>query len=143
MAKILKCGRLVVLNRGRHAGAKAIVVKTYESTKDRDFQHALVVGISKPPGKITPNMPQYKVDQKMKIRSFVKLMNVNHMIPTRYSVDRDLEINSLMPASIDMNDQTQKKTACQKISKELVSKFLAKGQSPSIHLAFLRNKLKF
>jgi len=39
---------VVILLNGRHAGKKAIVVKTFEDgTKDREFGHCLIAGIDR------------------------------------------------------------------------------------------------
>jgi large subunit ribosomal protein L27e len=57
MVRFIKPGRVVLLLSGRFAGKKAVVVRAYdEGTKDRPFGHALVVGIEKPPQKISKKM---------------------------------------------------------------------------------------
>merc|ERR1719489_455012 len=86
-------------------------------------------------------MPAYKVARKTSIRSFVKLMNVSHLIPTRYSVEKDIDVKSLLPSTIDMNDVSQKREACKAIAAQLMDKFQA--TNPSIHMTFFRKKLNF
>ena len=53
----MKSGRIVILLAGRHAGKKAIVVKTHDDhKKERKFSHALVAGIERYPLKVTKRM---------------------------------------------------------------------------------------
>merc|ERR1712027_49393 len=50
---------------------------------DKPFSHALVAGIDRYPRKVTKK----KVSKRSKIQPFLKVVNYNHMMPTRYSVD--------------------------------------------------------
>jgi Ribosomal protein L14E/L6E/L27E len=50
MGKFIKTGRVVVLLKGRHAGKKAVVVKTFdEGSKSKPFGHCLIAGVAKVP----------------------------------------------------------------------------------------------
>merc|ERR1711997_880245 len=80
MGKIMKSGKVVLLLSGRYAGRKAVIVKSYDDgTGDRQYGHALVIGMERYPRPVTKNMS--------KIKPFIKVANYNHMMPTRYSVD--------------------------------------------------------
>ena len=62
MGKILKKGKVVILLSGKHAGKKAIVVKTFDDgTSARKFSHALVAGIGRNPRKVSKTMSQKKL----------------------------------------------------------------------------------
>ncbi|RHY74090.1 hypothetical protein DYB37_004328 [Aphanomyces astaci] len=88
----VKNGKVVVLLNGRYAGRKAIVVKTYdEGHGDRKFGHAIVAGIDRYPRKITRSMGKKKVTKRSKIKPFVKYVNYNHILPTRYVADIELK----------------------------------------------------
>jgi large subunit ribosomal protein L27e len=77
---------------GRYAGRKAVVVKaTDEGNADKRFGHCLVAGIDRYPRKIVKAMSQKKKDKRTKIKPFLKVLNYNHIMPTRYSVDFDLK----------------------------------------------------
>ena len=92
MGKISKSGKVVVMLAGRYAGRKAIVVKTFdEGNNDRKFGHCLVAGIDRYPRRITRSMSKKKIAKRSKIKPFVKFVNYNHVMPTRYVVDIDVK----------------------------------------------------
>jgi large subunit ribosomal protein L27e len=89
---IIKNGKVVIMLRGRFAGRKAIVVKTYDDGHgDRKFGHAIVAGIDRYPRKLTKSMSDAKAKKRSKIKPFIKSVNYTHMMPTRYSVDMDIK----------------------------------------------------
>ena len=89
----MKKGRVVILTSGRMAGKKAVIVKNNDDgKKERKFAHALVVGIERPPRKVTKKMSQKKFDRKSRIKPFVKFVNYNHMMPTRFVLKEELEL---------------------------------------------------
>merc|ERR1712126_550809 len=88
MGKFIKSGKVVLVLGGKYAGRKAIIVKNYDDgTQDRPYGHALVAGIDKYPRKVTKPMGKKKVAKRSKIKPFLKVVNYNHLMPTRYSVD--------------------------------------------------------
>merc|ERR1712187_643445 len=92
MGKIMKQGKVVLVLSGRFAGRKAIIVKPNdEGTSDKPFGHALIAGIDRYPRIVTKRMSKKKVKQKSKIKPFLKVVNYNHLMPTRYSVDIALD----------------------------------------------------
>merc|ERR1712083_620089 len=79
MGKFMKSGKVVLVLGGKYAGRKAIIVKNCDDgTQDRPYGHALVAGIDKYPRKVA---------KRSKIKTFIKVVNYNHLMPTRYSVD--------------------------------------------------------
>merc|ERR1712110_627905 len=96
MGKIMKQGKVVLVLAGRYAGRKAIIVKPNdEGTADKPFGHALIAGIDRYPRMVTKRMSKKKVKQRSKVKPFLKVVNYNHMMPTRYSVDIALDKASL------------------------------------------------
>merc|ERR1711983_338236 len=96
MGKIMKQGKVVLVLSGRYAGRKAIIVKpTDEGTSDKPFGHALIAGIDRYPRMVTKRMSKKKVKQRSKIKPFVKVVNYNHLMPTRYTVDISLDKDKL------------------------------------------------
>merc|ERR1711894_726943 len=88
MGKIMKQGKVVLVLAGRFAGRKAVIVKpTDDGTTDKPFGHALVAGIDRYPRKVTKRMAKKKIKMRSKIKPFLKVVNYNHLMPTRYSVD--------------------------------------------------------
>nr|AFK11097.1 ribosomal protein L27 [Callorhinchus milii] len=92
MGKFMKPGKVVLVLAGRYAGRKGVIVKNIDDgTSDRPYSHALVAGIDRYPRKVTARMGKKKVAKRSKIKSFVKVYNYNHLMPTRYSVDIPLD----------------------------------------------------
>merc|ERR1712189_93386 len=56
-------------------------------TQDRAYGHALVAGIERYPRKVTKSMSKKKLTKRSRVKPFVKVVNYNHLMPTRYSVD--------------------------------------------------------
>jgi large subunit ribosomal protein L27e len=79
---------IAVVVRGRNAGKKVVIVKQFdEGTKANPFPHAIVAGVERAPLKVTKSMGAKKLAKKTKVKPFVKLVNYNHLMPTRYSFD--------------------------------------------------------
>ncbi|XP_051007546.1 60S ribosomal protein L27-like [Acomys russatus] len=87
MGKFMKSGKVVLVLAGRYSGRKAVIVKNI----DGPYNHALVTGIDRYPRKVTAAMGKKKIAKRSKIKSFVKVDNYNHLMPTRYSVDIPLD----------------------------------------------------
>ena len=97
MVRFLKPGRVVLILSGRFAGKKAVVVRAYdEGTKDRPFGHCLVVGVEKPPLRISKKMPEKRQQRKIRVKPFVKYVNYTHIMPTRYVVSQDLDLKNVV-----------------------------------------------
>jgi len=97
----MKSGKVVLILAGRFAGRKAIIVKNYDdSTHEKPYGHALVAGVDRYPRKVTNKMSKKKVAKRSKIKTFVKIVNYNHMMPTRYSVDLNFDKNMINKESI-------------------------------------------
>lgn len=83
--KFIKQGKVVLMLNGRYAGHKAVVVKNFdEGTSSRPYPHAIVAGIDRYPLKITRAMSKKKAAKRSKIKPFVKAVNYNHFMPTRF-----------------------------------------------------------
>merc|ERR1711863_163185 len=101
MVKFMKPGKVVIVLAGRYAGRKAIIVKQQDDvTQDRGYGHALVAGIDRYPRKVTKTMSKKKLTKRSKIKPFVKVINYNHLMPTRYSVDVNINKSVVNKESI-------------------------------------------
>lgn len=88
----MKSGKVVIVLAGRYAGKKAVIVKNYDDgSNDRQYGHALVAGVEKYPLKVTRKMGKKRMIKRSRIKPFVKVVNYNHIMPTRYSVDVNLD----------------------------------------------------
>ncbi|XP_036598938.1 60S ribosomal protein L27-like [Trichosurus vulpecula] len=91
MGKFTKPRKVVLVLAGRYSGRKTVIVKNIDDgTSDRPYSHALVAGIERYPRKVTAAMGK-KIAKSWKIKSFVKVYNYDHLMPTRYSVDIPLD----------------------------------------------------
>eukprot|EP00249_Psilotum_nudum_P003437 c16823_g1_i2 orf=372-779(+) len=92
MVKFLKPNKVVVLLQGRYAGRKAVIVKNMDDGhQGRPYGHALVAGIDKYPRKVIKKLSQKKIAKRSRLKPFIKIVNYNHIMPTRYTLDVDLK----------------------------------------------------
>jgi ribosomal protein L14E/L6E/L27E len=54
-----------------------------EGHGDRHYGHCVVAGIDRYPLKITKGMEKKKLDKRSKLKPFLKIVNYNHVMPTR------------------------------------------------------------
>ncbi|MCJ1353269.1 MAG: hypothetical protein MMC33_003254 [Icmadophila ericetorum] len=80
--KFLKVGRVAIITRGRYAGKKANT-----GSKSHPFPHALVAGIERYPSTITRRMSKTRQTKRSKVKPFIKIINYNHLMPTRYTLE--------------------------------------------------------
>jgi large subunit ribosomal protein L27e len=84
----LKSGKVVIVLQGKYAGRKAVIVKVWEEGNEkRPYPHALIAGVDKAPLPVTRSMPKSKIAKRIRVRPFVKLVNFNHILPTRYNLE--------------------------------------------------------
>ena len=84
------------MNSGKYAGKKAIVVTNYlDGQKNKKFSHCLVFGVARYPKKITKSMTDSRIKRRISIKPFVKYVNLNHVIFTRYTVKFDSKLKEL------------------------------------------------
>merc|ERR1711988_404025 len=121
--KFLKAGKVVLLLNGRQAGKKAVIVKSFdEDTPDRPYGHALVAGIMKYPLKVTKNMSEKKIAKRSRIKPFLKCVNYNHIMPTRYALD--VELKSVVTGDVvSGSNQTTRQNARREVKKMFEEKY--------------------
>jgi len=137
----MKSGKVAIVLRGRYAGRKAIIVKTFEEGQgSRKFGHALVVGIDRYPRKVTRSMSKKKIEKRSKIKPFIKCINYNHLMPTRYQVDLDVkkltvgEADEKEDVAVDeeiVNDPSKRKSARKAVKAVLEAGYFAQDKRKS------------
>ncbi|ACO65704.1 predicted protein [Micromonas commoda] len=126
MVKFLKANKVVVLLQGRYAGKKAVIVKNYdEGTSSRPYGHALVCGLATYPRKVTKKMDKKKQDKHSRVKTFIKTVNYNHLMPTRYTLDVDLKAT----VTPDALENATKKVAARKEAKKILEERFKTGKS--------------
>ncbi|KAF8405352.1 hypothetical protein HHK36_010256 [Tetracentron sinense] len=105
MVKFLKPNKAVIVLQGRFAGRKAVIVRSFdEGTRDRPYGHCLVAGIGKYPKKVIRKDSAKKTAKKSRVKAFIKLVNYNHIMPTRYTLDVDLK-DVITPDALQSRDK--------------------------------------
>lgn len=56
-------------------------------SKSHPFPHALVAGIERYPQQVTRRMSKARQQKRSKIKPFIKTVNYNHLMPTRYTLE--------------------------------------------------------
>ena len=122
MKKFLKPGKIVIMLTGKYAGKKAVILKVfYEGSKDRKFGHALVAGISRFPRKVTKSMSEARISKRIRIKPFVKYVNFNHFMPTRYLLKQEqLDVKGLTK-SFESHSQLKKEGDADKLKDPLTN----------------------
>ncbi|KAJ3374199.1 hypothetical protein GGF31_008417 [Allomyces arbusculus] len=122
--KFIKPGKVAVVLQGRHAGKKAVVIKNFdEGNKAHPFPHAIVAGIERYPLKITTSMGKKKVARRSRVKPFIKVINYNHIMPTRYTLE--LENTKTLVTAETFKEPTQRKVAKKAIKKIFQDKHAA------------------
>ena len=119
MPKFMKQNRVVLLLNGRQAGHKAVIVKNYdEGTAARPYPHAVVAGVETYPRPITKGMGKKKVAKRSKVKPFIKVVNYNHIMPTRYNLELDLKQVVSVESFKEPSQRLTSKKAIKKIFEE-------------------------
>jgi len=132
--KLLRPGKIVVVLAGRYAGKKAIIVKTFDDGHgDRKFGHCIVAGLERSPKKIVRGMGQKKVKARINMKPFVRAVNFNHILPTRYQVDLDVKKLTLKGSegkegeTINLDESTLKDKATRDLARKALKTLFREG----------------
>merc|ERR1719333_1968449 len=110
MKKIMKPGRVVILLAGRRAGKKAVIVKQFDDgKKGKSFGHALVAGVERAPLRVCKRMSAKKIKNRSKVKPFAKIVNYNHILPTRFQVTGEFSSGGKELKSIVSEDRLANK----------------------------------
>lgn len=67
---------------------KVVIIQPMDTgTKQHPFPYALVAGIERYPTKVTRRMGKKRMDKRSKVKPFIKMINYNHLMPTRYTLE--------------------------------------------------------
>eukprot|EP00170_Pyropia_yezoensis_P001542 contig_6721_g1546 len=123
MGKFLKPGKVVIVLGGRFAGKKAVIVQNVDQgSNNRRFGHALIAGIDRYPLKVTKSMSKRVLARRSRIKPFVKAVNYNHLMPTRYALDLGEGVKTAVPMDAGSNPTARSK-ARKEVAKLLQERF--------------------
>eukprot|EP00499_Haloplacidia_sp_CaronLabIsolate_P015717 CAMPEP_0196768810 /NCGR_PEP_ID=MMETSP1104-20130614/120_1 /TAXON_ID=33652 /ORGANISM="Cafeteria sp., Strain Caron Lab Isolate" /LENGTH=145 /DNA_ID=CAMNT_0042138885 /DNA_START=31 /DNA_END=468 /DNA_ORIENTATION=+ len=145
MGKFLKSGKVVVLLSGRQAGKKAVIVKAFDDGKEgRKYGHCLVAGVDRHPRKVTKAMGEKLLKKRSKVKPFLKFVNFNHVMPTRYSTDLDLK--RIVDETL-MSNPEKRREMRKEVKKVFEQRYLnqneAKSEKNKAGTSYLFKKLRF
>jgi large subunit ribosomal protein L27e len=122
MAKFIKSGKVAIVVRGRYAGKKVVIVKPHdEGSKAHQFPHAIVAGVERYPSKVGKSAGAKKAAKRSKVKPFVKVVNYNHLLPTRYTLDVESFKNELTTETF--SEPTQRENAKKAIKKAFEERY--------------------
>ena len=117
----MKPGRVVIMLGGKYAGKKAVILKLfYDGSTNRKFGHALVAGIGRAPRKVTRTMSEKRIARRIRIKPFIKYVNFNHFMPTRYMLAEQFDTKGIIK-SFDGHSLMKKEGEEVKIKDPLVN----------------------
>ncbi|KAK4936477.1 60S ribosomal protein L27B [Elasticomyces elasticus] len=122
--KFLKVGRVAIITRGRYAGRKVVIIQPIDQgTKTHPFSYALVAGIERYPSKVTRRMGKTRVEKRSKVKPFIKMINYNHIMPTRYTLE--LETLKNVITNDTFKEVSQREDAKKTVKKALEERYLS------------------
>ena len=69
-------------------GSQVVIIQPLDAgSKTHPFPHALVAGIERYPSQITRRMSKARQAKRSKVKPFIKTINYNHLMPTRYTLE--------------------------------------------------------
>ncbi|KAK9851501.1 hypothetical protein MYU51_009869 [Penicillium brevicompactum] len=75
-------------NQAFFPSKQVVIVQPNDAgSKSHPFSYAIVAGIERYPLKVTRGMGKKLVDRRSRIKPFIKVVNYNHLMPTRYTLE--------------------------------------------------------
>jgi len=134
----MKAGRIVILLAGRRAGKKAVIVKQFdEGKKGKTFSHALVAGVERTPLKVTKRMSKNKIKRRSTLKPFVKVVNYNHILPTRFQVTGEFAQGGSELKTVVTEDKLANKETRKKLKNEVKAIFTDRYVSNTVLYRFV------
>jgi large subunit ribosomal protein L27e len=98
-----------------------IIQPVDQGTKSHPFPHAIVAGIERYPQQVTRRMSKTRQAKRSKVKPFIKVVNYNHIMPTRYT----LELEGLKGAVSNdtFKEVSQREDAKKNIKKALEERY--------------------
>ena len=82
-----KNGRVVLVLKGRFSGSKAIILSRNRKLHQNGVKSFLIAGIQKYPQNTSRKLKENKMEKKCRLKIFLKEINTNHVLPTRFFID--------------------------------------------------------
>lgn len=103
---------------------KVVIIQPLDTgSKSHPFPHALVAGIDRYPLQITRRMSKARQDKRNKIKPFIKTINYNHLMPTRYTLE--LEGLKGVVSNDTFKEVSQREEAKKTVKKTLEERYVS------------------
>ena len=102
----------------------------YDTPKKLKFEHVLVAGIDKYPRKVTRSMKEDRIKKRTQIKPFVKHVNLNHIMPTRYQLS-DMDLKKVIGGHEKKIRDGESKEACEAVKKIFEERYRKQNESNS------------
>ena len=104
--------------------SQVVLIQSVDSgTKQHPFPYALVAGIERYPSKVTRRMGKKRVEKRSKVKPFIKMINYNHLMPTRYTLE--LEGLKNVISNDTFKEVSQREDAKKNVKKALEERYLS------------------
>lgn len=104
--------------------AQVVIIQPVDSgTKAHPFSFALVAGIERYPSKVTRRMGKKRVEKRSKVKPFIKQINYNHIMPTRYTLE--LEGLKNVISNDTFKEVSQREDAKKQVKKAMEERYLS------------------
>jgi large subunit ribosomal protein L27e len=101
---------------------QVVIIQPVDSgNKSHPYGHALVAGIERYPSKITRRMSKARQEKRSKIKPFIKVVNYNHLMPTRYTLELEGLKGSVSPDTF--KEVSQREDAKKTVKKTLEERY--------------------
>ena len=101
-----------------------VIIQVVDSgTKAHPFPYALVAGAERQPLKVTRRMGKKRVEKRSKVKPFIKMVNYNHIMPTRYTLE--LEGLKNVISNDTFKEVSQREDAKKNVKKALEERYLS------------------
>jgi large subunit ribosomal protein L27e len=101
---------------------QVVIIQPIDSgNKSHPYGHALVAGIERYPSKITRRMSKARQEKRSKIKPFIKAVNYNHLMPTRYTLELEGLKGSVTPDTF--KEVSQREDAKKTVKKTLEERY--------------------
>jgi len=98
-------------------------------------------GIERAPLAVTKIMSKKKIVKRSKVKPFVKYVNYNHLMPTRYTVT-DIDVKQLLTPEM-MKKVDAKVEAKKNLKKAMEKRYLEKTKTVNAGISYFFHKLRF
>ena len=98
-----------------------IVQPNDTGSKAQPFAYAIVAGIERYPSKVTRRMGKKTVEKRSRVKPFIKVVNYNHLMPTRYTLELEGLKGTVTPETF--KEVSQREDAKKTIKKSLEDRY--------------------